>query len=523
MEQQLHQATGVPPPQFPPSATDAHHISAANPTPSHPPSHPTYTEMITAAILWDSSQGKAGGSSKRAIAKYIERVYTNLPPDHSELLTINLKRLKKSGQLVMIRNSYQLPVVAAATSSQPPPVAPVPVRSIPPSSSSLQPSVDFVNPTPKKRPGRPAKPKPLAQPITTTAASSPAVVGNGPGKRPRGRPARQQQQQPVVAEVPFVQPISQPVVQSVYHADLGVNNGQQPVKKRPGRPPRKQVAQAQTQAQTQAQFQPSEQTVVVVPVNGTVGGVVKRRPGRPPKVNNGVGGSSGAAVAGPKPRGRPKRNVLAPAVSTIGKKPRGRPPRQGGIAPAGKRRGRPPKGSVPSGGQPKLVRKYAGKPRGRPKKNASIAGNQTSEQVLANEELMRKVQNMQAIIGDAVGVLRPCIANENAPDALLALQRLEDISTMNFSASPTPIQPPTTAMSVDATVHIQPGTSMPAPESTIAPPPPATMTVLPTMAPPVVPFSIAAPAMTETAPLYVPTTIESQQPASWIPTSDAQL
>ncbi|KAG5063766.1 hypothetical protein JHK85_004949 [Glycine max] len=49
------------------------------------------------------------GSSKRAIAKYIEQVYTQLPPNHSNLLTQHLTHLKSRGLLQMVKNSYGLP------------------------------------------------------------------------------------------------------------------------------------------------------------------------------------------------------------------------------------------------------------------------------------------------------------------------------------------------------------------------------------------------------------------------------
>ncbi|KAL2535278.1 histone H1-like [Forsythia ovata] len=49
------------------------------------------------------------GSSRRAIAEYIETQYTNLPPTHSALLTYNLKHLKNNGQIVMVKHSYKLP------------------------------------------------------------------------------------------------------------------------------------------------------------------------------------------------------------------------------------------------------------------------------------------------------------------------------------------------------------------------------------------------------------------------------
>uniref|UniRef100_A0A803LI11 Uncharacterized protein n=1 Tax=Chenopodium quinoa TaxID=63459 RepID=A0A803LI11_CHEQI len=436
MEQ--HQQVGGLPPLFAVNSADAQPSAVANPTPTQPqlpPTHPSYAEMITAAIMWDSSQGKAEGSSKRAIAK-----------------------------------------------------------SAPPSQLNPQPQDST---TPKKRPGRPPKAKPLGHPSPGSVGPSPAPaagVGNGPstGKRPR---------------------------------EVGLNNGHS-VKRRPGRPFKNKPAQ-QPIYQAQAEFQPAKQELSIVPVNGTVSGVPKKRPGRPPKAK----GAAAPGIAAPgiaavgsgtgKPRGRPKRSALAPVAKPVGKRPRGRPPRQAGVAPGsgvagGKRRGRPPRGSVPSVAPPKPARKYTGKPRGRPRKNASPVGKQTSEQVAANKELMKKVENMQATIKDAVVVLRPFVPNEDGADALAALQQLEHLSTMSLtgSPSPTPEEPPMTTTFVNSTVQVQPGTSVPETENI----------AVSTMVPPVVPFSIAEPTMNETAPLYgQPPTIEAQQPVSWIPSSEAQL
>ncbi|KAF7834848.1 histone H1-like [Senna tora] len=55
------------------------------------PNLPTYKEMIHNAI---ATLKKRNGSSKRAIAKYIDQTFTHLPSTHSALLTLHLKRLK---------------------------------------------------------------------------------------------------------------------------------------------------------------------------------------------------------------------------------------------------------------------------------------------------------------------------------------------------------------------------------------------------------------------------------------------
>ncbi|KAL5154414.1 HMG-Y-related protein A [Glycine soja] len=76
------------------------------PIPEPPSNHPPYAEMIYTAI---EALKEKDDSSKRAIAKYIEQVYTQLPPNHSNLLTQHLTHLKSRGLLQMVKKSYALP------------------------------------------------------------------------------------------------------------------------------------------------------------------------------------------------------------------------------------------------------------------------------------------------------------------------------------------------------------------------------------------------------------------------------
>ncbi|CAM8989151.1 unnamed protein product [Rhodiola kirilowii] len=125
---------------FPPSAISGpqHHPPLASTNPSYAAAavvqnHPPYEEMIISAI---EALKEKNGSSRQAIAKYIERVYTNLPPAHSAMLTSHLKRMKSAGQLVMDKYSYMIagsefsslpnsvapaPAAAAVTAAPPPP------------------------------------------------------------------------------------------------------------------------------------------------------------------------------------------------------------------------------------------------------------------------------------------------------------------------------------------------------------------------------------------------------------------
>ncbi|KAK3224529.1 hypothetical protein Dsin_011554 [Dipteronia sinensis] len=103
-----------PPPQQQPSVVflPLHQFVAASPAAppalNHPPPYP---EMIYAAI---TALKEKGGSSKRAIEKHIKQTYSNLPPNHSALLTHHLHCLKNSGHLLMFKKSYKLPGYNAA-------------------------------------------------------------------------------------------------------------------------------------------------------------------------------------------------------------------------------------------------------------------------------------------------------------------------------------------------------------------------------------------------------------------------
>ncbi|KHN10548.1 Histone H1.2 [Glycine soja] len=121
---------------------------------SFSPKHPPYDEMIYTAI---GALKERDGSSKRAIGKYIEQVYKDLPPTHPALLTHHLNRLKSSALLVLVKKSYKLP------------------------GSHHLPALQ-----PQKTRGRPPKPKPVVRP----GRPQKLAVGRSknPVRRPVGRP-----------------------------------------------------------------------------------------------------------------------------------------------------------------------------------------------------------------------------------------------------------------------------------------------------------------------------------------------
>uniref|UniRef100_A0A7N0VAJ5 H15 domain-containing protein n=1 Tax=Kalanchoe fedtschenkoi TaxID=63787 RepID=A0A7N0VAJ5_KALFE len=161
-----------PPPNLTPPSSNPIFDAAASAAALH--THPPYEEMIITAI---EALKEKNGSSRQAIAKYIQHAYTNLPPAHPAMLTHHLKRMKKAGQLVMIKYSYML--AGSEFSSFPytaaPPVAPAAV----PPQFTLTTSV------------------PVAEPETNGNMFGQAPDLNGPGqemavvvKRGRGRPPK---------------------------------------------------------------------------------------------------------------------------------------------------------------------------------------------------------------------------------------------------------------------------------------------------------------------------------------------
>ncbi|KAF2307802.1 hypothetical protein GH714_031898 [Hevea brasiliensis] len=163
------------------------HAANATPTVTQSFNHPPYADMIFAAI---TALKEREGSSKRAIAKYIEKAHTGLPPTHSALLTHHLKRLKSSGLLVM-------PIEQPSNLANAPPPMTVPLDL----SLSTQPNVA---PPPSIQPSVAAYPTnaaaaaasaPVAQLQADAVKSSPGrpknVAGQGaPLVSKRGRPPK---------------------------------------------------------------------------------------------------------------------------------------------------------------------------------------------------------------------------------------------------------------------------------------------------------------------------------------------
>ncbi|GKV05144.1 hypothetical protein SLEP1_g17186 [Rubroshorea leprosula] len=373
----------------------------ANPTPTTPASlnHPTYSEMIYEAI---GALKERDGSSRRAIAKYIEGAYKNLPPTHSALLTHHLKRLKSNGHLVMVKKSYKLP-----------------------RSDNHLPEASAADAA--------------AVPVPTSDAAGP--------KRSRGRPPKSK-----LTTTPAVEPISQSVVVGSGQADAGGSNVQlQPaaevVKRAAGAGRRKKngpVAAAAERGLKKVRGRP--------PKSAATG--AKKNTGRPKKMTS-TGLSTVVAQNGVKrKRGRPPKAQVQPqaqpivvpyandattnyTTSNIGvpntPRSRGRPSKIAALPIAvggGKRRGRPPK--VAGVSKPMKPKKSTGKPVGRPKKTTEVPVQQTSL-TAAYGDLQRKLQFFQSKVKQAVDMLKPQFTSESNTSAVAVIQELEGLAAMDIS------------------------------------------------------------------------------------------
>ncbi|CAN4086659.1 unnamed protein product [Withania somnifera] len=367
---------------------------APTPTPPQPPSpppppspnpdfsstHPDYAELITAAI---TALKEKEGSSRIAIAKYIDRVCTNLPPNHSALLTYHLKRLKNSGYLAMVKHSY----ILAAPGSAPPPAA---------DSNGTDVS--------KRKPGRPPKLKPEAQPAQVQF-QDPFQAQFQAQLQAQQHQAQYQpqfqtqpqfiQQQPQYVPQPQFQFQPDPLLQNQLHfqpqgygapeahnysnlgaesvfVSLGLADGpvgvQNPASSVPppasADPSSSPAPEASSTKRRPGRPRKDGSTVAkpVVPKSPVQSGT-KRRPGRPPKTGT-VDAFPGSAVS-PKPRGRPRKSStpgrrgrpkknLTAAANVDANVPAGDPnatefPAAGGPTQTPKRRGRPPRSSNQGG------------------------------------------------------------------------------------------------------------------------------------------------------------------------------
>ncbi|CAH2037621.1 unnamed protein product [Thlaspi arvense] len=153
-------------------STTNQHSSESRSRPEQPWfSLPPYPRLIMEAI--ESINDKYGCNRTR-IEKHIESTQQIMPPSQSTLINYHLKRMKNSGQLLLVRNNYMKP------GSDPPPKR---GRGRPPKEKTLADSPASTVPAdPPRSRGRPPKPRdPSIQPKEQ--------ITSGSG-RPRGRPRK---------------------------------------------------------------------------------------------------------------------------------------------------------------------------------------------------------------------------------------------------------------------------------------------------------------------------------------------
>ncbi|WOG93529.1 hypothetical protein DCAR_0312815 [Daucus carota subsp. sativus] len=456
----------------------ANYATAVYDSPPAAPSlnHPSYEEMVSSAILGLNDKG---GSSRQAIAKYIENHFKIAPSQtHGYELTQQLKRMKNSGQLVLNKHSYMFPGSVNASV----PAASVTSPGYNGMSQGQGQSQGPVTDVTKRRPGRPPKLQPngglmgSAAPPVSVGFENQQVGGAGFGVPTANlfgglnsgefqfAGGNVNNNVPVPLPVPVSNHVTAPVSNVVMAPVSNVVTA--PVS---NTPTMVYNGGAMYDAGAVANVVPIEQSDVVS---------VKRGRGRPRKVNtSAVGVESGAITVLAGEDSAAKNNVGngPPAVTPpmeSGKKRRGRPAKldkkatvpvvNGGVKQGqdvqamvlreGKRgRGRPrknPLGAVAANGVggggvmpvAKKPRKVSGKPVGRPRKNAAQTASLMSEiQMLAYEGLKARVEHYQSRIRTAISVVKPYL-NETAVIALGALQDLEELASMDIISVPPSVQ-----------------------------------------------------------------------------------
>ncbi|KAF3337226.1 histone H1 [Carex littledalei] len=294
--------------------------SVALPSPAiaaKPRLHPPYKEMILTAVV---SLNERGGSSKRAISKFIKTTYIHLPMKHDALLACHLRRLRTEGALHMLRHSYKLSPRSKLNLA--PSVATSRPRGRPkkvPETSQL--SVGLSGKLAVKRaPGRP--PKSLA--VKRGPGRPPKSQLLAPNKQP-GRPPKIQAVKRGPGRPPKIlavkkRPGRPPKIPAVGMAKMAPNGaskrGRPPKsKKGPGRPRKESVVQLQGGKKRKGAGRPKMVENRAPPVMGEK----KRGPGRPKMVENGAPHVMGEKRKGP---GRPK-TVENGAPPVMGEKRKG--------------------------------------------------------------------------------------------------------------------------------------------------------------------------------------------------------
>lgn len=172
-------------------------------------SHPPYFQMAVEAI---ATLRERTGSSRRAIAKYIEAHYkSDLPSNFKKLLTNQLRILSQKGKLVQVKRSFKL-TEELKKSSQ---VKAIKAATKPPAASS---GASSGKPVAAKKP-KPAEPAQAKKQTVSAKSPKPKAAEKPKAKaavKPKAKAVSEKKSPPPPAPAPApAPPVSTPKVQKI--------------------------------------------------------------------------------------------------------------------------------------------------------------------------------------------------------------------------------------------------------------------------------------------------------------------
>ncbi|KAI9077458.1 hypothetical protein K1719_040577 [Acacia pycnantha] len=463
----------IPPPPTFTAPTTAVPASASPATAHVSPTSaklPSYHLMIGTAVV---TLNDKNGSTKNAIAKFIEQNYPHVPSINPDLLTQHLDLRKRSGLLSMVNNSYKLPPSPPSAGRK---------RGRPPKS---KPNDDDMQPPPENANPQVTKSGPGCPPEVMMNLVDPAVPtkrrGRGrplgsketPGNLPKPKADLQPQPQP---DVPINANPRAKTSGAGHLPEARANSVDQTVPAaRRGRTPKAKSAESAFSKETSKNQIPFAPPVPAVPTEALTPNTVPAVPsdtslpiksskgrGRPKKNATVVPHSADAPedaslpIKSSRGRGRPKKNATvvphsadAPEDASLpikSSRGRGRPKKNATVLPhsgdppedaslpikSSRGRGRPKKnatGLPHSGDAPEDVEAGSGGVK-RPEDPASrFVGQLEKGTSSVEEELRSKLEYFQSKVNESLAEFK-----HHFNRAITAIQELEAVAAMDLNA-----------------------------------------------------------------------------------------